>query len=202
MAGRLIAESQSHRTDQGSSKGSGKDTRVVQVQKSQSHRTDQGSSKITSFLARLDRDLAVGSQSHRTDQGSSKRDIRKEIVMAPRSRNPTVQIREVPRGIVNSMFPSWCLQKVAIPPYRSGKFQGLKRRTSSALTTESSRNPTVQIREVPRSSTAAVRWARARSRNPTVQIREVPRYASLGHDYTNMKKSQSHRTDQGSSKHV
>src|SRR6185436_10298224 len=83
----------------------------------------------------------------------------------------TVQIREVRRGRPGKLIGY--LEAVAIPPYRSGKFQGSAR---------------------PFGSTGG-----CSSRNPTVLIREVP--TEFKHeDNTEFRvKSQSHRTDQGGS---
>ncbi len=117
---------------------------------SQSHRTDQGSSKRVNRLTIRGMWLAM-SQSHRTDQGSSKAaSPTSRGCGRSRSRNPTVQIREVPRMIFADFNDS---------------FERMYRR-----------NPTVQIREVPRISKSYWRSTQnLPSRNPTVQIREVPR---------------------------
>ncbi len=191
---------------------------------------------------------AKTSQSHRTDQGSSKASSR-SVGETPRirSRNPTVQIREVPRRYTEQT-PLAPLFAVAIPPYRSGKFQGggqdrlpvrkPRRRNPTVQIREvpsrprpafrrprlQSRNPTVQIREVPRESRMAPTVPASSRRNPTVQIREVPSFSrhiwrdsrkkvaippyrsgKFQENYLTippdaLEKSQSHRTDQGSSK--
>src|SRR6185295_8324244 len=116
----------------------------------------------------------ISSQSHRTDQGSSDglQALRLVGLAMESRRNPTVLIREVPtvRGVR--------LQKVA----------------------RHRRNPTVLIREVP------TRWKESETRdfyqdrrNPTVLIREVPT-TPCGREYRQPGiRSQSHRTDQGSS---
>ena len=90
------------------------------------------------------------SQSHRTDQGSSKASSQGAADAGSRSR-------------------------VAIPPYRSGQFQAIVRCGRPRHHDSKRRNPTVQIRAVPRQSMPAVTaGTMSTSRNPTVQIREVP----------------------------
>ena len=64
------------------------------------------------------------------------------------------------------------------------------------------RNPTVQIREAPSRTVEHLAHGGRARRNPTVQIREVPRTPlPCAHGFRR-KRSQSHRTDQGSSKEV
>jgi len=111
---------------------------------SQSHRTDQGSSK-DSFSRSSEREQQK-SQSHRTDQGSSK----EESGVGPAA-----------------------TRKVAIPPYRSGKFQG--------------------------STSTASKWQRSEVAIPPYRSGKFQ--ATPGRPRSSpARKSQSHRTDQGSSK--
>ena len=70
--------------------------RIVDWKTSQSHRTDQGSSKREDTQAMKTRFLDK-SQSNRADQGSSKRILSDSTRALTKSRNPTVQIRVVPR---------------------------------------------------------------------------------------------------------
>jgi len=139
-------------------------------------------------------------------------------------RNPTVQIRELQRQSPGRQHQEPD-HHVAIPPSSSGKlpspafyvkfhaddiesqshrtdlgkFQGRRRRRRSG-SGSSSRNPTVQIRAVTRRETSSSRRPISPSRNPAVQIREIPSIALGTANKTEFKKSQSHRTDQGSSK--
>src|SRR6185436_5893972 len=113
-------ESQSHCTDQGSSKSimlswptspkrSRNPTVLIRTVPSrrrpvhgasevfvQSHRADQGSSARRMLLQKAVRNYRW-SQSHRTDQGSSDRACMAAATVNSAGRNPTVQIRAVPR---------------------------------------------------------------------------------------------------------
>src|SRR6185436_6848207 len=96
----------------------------------------------------LDQLILTMSQSHHTDQGSSKDQNWDHAMILWRGRNPTIQIREVPRAmaVINPFAFLTSSQShhtdqgsskarredlnsagrcvsVAIPPYRSGKFQ-------------------------------------------------------------------------------
>jgi len=145
----LVEKSQSHRTDQGSSKGAHGDGTPPEGVKSRNP-TVQIREVPSRPSAVSSRPSSRPSQSHRTDQGSSKENLIDAVARAwttgrnptvqirevPRystaalfgscgsvSRNPTVQIREVPRR-TRSTSPMRTKRAVAIPPYRSGKFQG------------------------------------------------------------------------------
>ena len=167
--------------------------------RSQSHRTDQGSSKdigaglsrplvgcrnptvqiraVPSVSASRPRLDVRRSQSHRTDQGSSKVNHRahRPFGLDPESRNPTVQIRAVPRSI-ELISKDDRDDRVAIPPYRSGQFQALSWQQLHSLIQSDVAIPPYRSGQFQ----TLVRLCRRRS--------------------TATQKSQSHRTDQGSSK--
>ncbi len=122
----------------------------------------------------------VMSQSHRTDQGSSKDKFASKplsllmTVAIPPYRSGKFQVAQIDVRTVKKVA-------VAIPPYRSGKFQGKDSPSARAEKRAESRNPTVQIREVPSPTAPPFPGCRFRSRNPTVQIREVPRITWRAH---------------------
>src|SRR6185436_15243340 len=121
----------------------------------------------------LDQLILTMSQSHHTDQGSSKDQNWDHAMILWRGRNPTIQIREVPRAmaVINpfafltssqshhtdqgsskstaAKSPTTWSSWVAIPPYRSGKFQATNG-SPQWQNRNAGRNPTIQIREVPR----------------------------------------------------
>jgi len=120
-----------------------------------------------------------------------------------RRRNPTVQIRAVPTNTGPVLRERTAFEGLS-QSHRTdqGSSDFIHLEATAAFKGKKSRNPTVQIRAVPT-------WffdgppfelkADTRSRNPTVQIRAVPTrfWACCASGWT--KKSQSHRTDQGSS---
>ena len=115
----------------------------------------------------------MASQSHHTDQGNSEASL---CSWAPpvsaSSRNPTIQIRAIPRRFTRS-------QREDSPK---------------------SRNPTIQIRAIPRVGISETKSAsHSRSRNPTIQIRAIPRTDLETFLRMTDQKSQSHHTDQGNS---
>src|SRR6266545_3201995 len=166
---------------------------------SQSHRTDQGSSKSSPRTECLS-GLRVAIPPYRSGKFQARLSIDVQWT-CPQGRNPTVQIREVPRWLRGRLKDLGAGMAVAIPPYRSGKFQvprSFPMVLPSTTVSQSHRTDQGSSKRVNRltirgmwlamsqshrtdqgSSKAASPTSRgcgrSRSRNPTVQIREVPR---------------------------
>jgi len=155
----------------------GKPKLFAKPQKSQSHHTDQGSSEYVTFEA-IAHGIVLESQSHHTDQGSSETTT---MAKAPLREASKSQSHHTDQGSSEASEGAWRagLQnlEVAIPPYRSGQFRGKKDMMKKMGPKKKS-----QSHHTDQGSSEEVRQPRNRrssgsSRNPTIQIRAVPRAA-------------------------